>query len=251
MGRGIFITATDTDIGKTYISGAIAAALRLRGINSGVMKPVASGGVYGKDGILRSEDASFLMEAAGFSEESRQEVNPVCLFPALTPAVAAVESGAVIDPQGLVEACKGMLRGKEFTIIEGVGGILSPIWENYLVADMIRDLALPVLIITRPNLGTINHTVLTVDYARRHGIHVGGIIINHWNQEQIGVMEHSNLEYIERLSKVPVVGTFPTVAGSIIGEQAMWQLGNLAERHLAIDRILGFGGGDGHDGHRA
>lgn len=249
MYSGLFVTATDTDIGKTYISGAIAAALRLRGINTGVMKPVASGGVYGKDGILRSEDAGFLMEAAGFSEESRQDVNPVCLFPALTPAVAAIESGTVIEPKRLVEACKGMLRRKEFTIIEGVGGILAPIWEDYLVADMIQDLSLPVLIITRPNLGTINHTVLTVDYAQRHGIHVGGIIINHWNQEEIGVRERSNWEYIERLSKVPVLGAFPTVAGLVAGEQAMRQLGDLAERQLDIDRILGFEGSDGDDRH--
>lgn len=251
MGRGIFITATDTDIGKTYISGAIAAALRLRGINTGVMKPVASGAVYGEDGILRSEDASFLMEAAAFSEASRQEVNPVCLLPALTPAVAAVESGTVIEPKQLVKACKNMLRKKEFTIIEGVGGILAPIWEDYLVADMVRDLALPVLVITRPNLGTINHTVLTVDYAQRHGIQVRGVIVNHWNQEQISVRERSNLEYIERLGKVPVLGMFPTAAGIVAGEQAMRQLGDLAEQHLAIDRILCFGGRDEYDGHGA
>ncbi|WP_425060475.1 ATP-dependent dethiobiotin synthetase BioD 1 [Sporomusa carbonis] len=238
MAKGIFVTATDTEIGKTFISGAIAAALKGRGKNTGVVKPVASGGVATADGKLLSEDATFLMLAAGIAEERRQEVNPVCLAPALTPAVAAVESGVAIDVDQLITACRTMITKSDLTLVEGVGGITAPIWQDYLVADMILELQLPAIIVTRPNLGTINHTVLTVQYARQRGIKLGGIIINHWDAEHASVLERSNLAYIERLTALPVLGKFPSVP-SIGSEPAdMARLAELAEKHLAIDQLI-------------
>ncbi|HWR43054.1 dethiobiotin synthase [Sporomusa sp.] len=238
MQKGLYITATDTEVGKTFISGAIAAALKGRGINVGVVKPVASGGIADMNGTLVSEDATFLMAAAGIDEKQRQQVNPVCLAPALTPAVAAVECGVTIDVAHLIDVCRAMLAKSEATLVEGVGGITAPIWQDYLVVDMMLELKLPALLVTRPNLGTINHTVLTAEYARQRGIKLAGIIINRWDEEQVTVLERSNLAYIERLTGLPVLGKFPSVPVVQLDQSSMVRLGELAEQHLAIDDII-------------
>ncbi|SMC80007.1 dethiobiotin synthase [Sporomusa malonica] len=238
MQKGLFITATDTDVGKTFICGAIAAAIKGRGIRVGVVKPVASGGVIGANGKLVSEDATFLMSAAGIGEEQRQQVNPVCLRPALTPAVAAAECGVTIDTAQLISTCQAMIAKSELTLVEGVGGILAPIWRDYLVADMMLELKLPALLVTRPDLGTINHTVLTTEYARQRGINLAGIIINRWDEDKVTVLERSNLAYIERLTGLPVLGKFPAVSMVQPGQASMKRLGELAEQHLAVDDII-------------
>lgn len=191
---GLFITATDTEVGKTVISGAIAAALAGRGINVGVMKPVASGGVVDSEGKLVAEDATFLMRAAGIRESERKLVNPLCLAPALTPAVAAVASGVRVDIQSFITSYHRLTEIHDPVVVEGVGGMIAPLWQDYLVADFLAELALPAIVVARPNLGTINHTVLTVEYARSRGLHIAGIILNGWNQDEVGILETSNAE---------------------------------------------------------
>lgn len=239
MRKGLFITATDTGVGKTFISGAIAAALKRRGINVGVVKPVASGGMANISGQLVSEDATFLMAAAGMDEERRQEVNPVCLAAALTPAVAATECGMTIDVTKLINACQAMLTQSEITLVEGVGGMAAPVWEDYLVADMMMELKLPVVLVVSPNLGTINHTVLTAEYARQRRIPLAGIIVNRWDEAKAMVLEHSNLAYIERLTGLPVLGKFPSLTRIPADKASMVMLGKLAEQHLSIDHLIG------------
>ncbi|QDR79960.1 dethiobiotin synthase [Sporomusa termitida] len=253
MQTGLFITATDTDTGKTFITGAIAAAIKARGITVGVVKPVASGGTADSSGRLVSADATFLMLAAGMGEARRQQVNPVCLAPALTPAVAAVESGVTIDVAQLIGISRAMLACSAVTLIEGVGGITAPLWQDYLVADMMLALGLPGLLVTRPGLGTINHTVLTAKYASQRGIQLAGIIINRWPEERVTVRERSNLEYIERLTGLPVLGKFPAVPGVISDQTAMARLAVLAEKHLPIDHFIKLmtGGGCSADGNTA
>lgn len=238
MSKGLFVTATDTEVGKTFISGAITAALRERGIKTGVVKPVASGCVTGMNGQLVSEDANFLMAAAGMGEERRHEVNPVCLEPALTPAVAAEECGITIDVAKLNSACRHMLENSEVTVVEGVGGITAPIWQDYLVADMIEELGLPAVLVVRPNLGTINHTVLTAAYAKQRGIKLVGIIVNRWDEDKVTLLETSNVAYIERLTGLPVLGKFPSVPVVQEDQVSMRELAGLAEQHLAIDQLL-------------
>ncbi|WP_371368251.1 ATP-dependent dethiobiotin synthetase BioD 1 [Sporomusa rhizae] len=238
MSKGLFVTATDTEVGKTFISGAITAALRERGIKIGVVKPVASGCVTGINGQLVSEDANFLMAAAGMGEERRHEVNPVCLEPALTPAVAAEACGITIDVAKLNGACRHMLENSEVTVVEGVGGITAPIWQDYLVADMIEELGLPAVLVVRPNLGTINHTVLTAAYAKQRGIKLAGIIVNRWDEDKVTLLETSNVAYIERLTGLPVLGKFPSVPVVQEDQVSMRELAGLAEQHLAIDQLL-------------
>lgn len=235
---GLFITATDTDTGKTFITGAIAAALKARGLRVGVVKPVASGGITDSNGRLVSADATFLMGAAGIGEERRQEVNPVCLAPALTPAAAAVESGVTLDVAQLIGISRAMLARSAVTLIEGAGGLAAPLWQDYLVADMMLELRLPGLLVTRPGLGTINHTVLTAEYASKRGIPLAGLIVNFWPEAAVTVLERSNLAYMERLTGLPVLARFPVVPGVIDGQAAMGRLAAMAEKYLPIDYLI-------------
>lgn len=236
--KGLFITATDTEVGKTVITGALAAAFKELGFNVGVIKPVASGGVQSSSGQLIAEDATFLMRAAGLTENSRKAVNPLCLAPALTPAVAARMSGVSIDISYIENCCQTMLAGCDIGLVEGVGGITAPLWEDYLVADLMIKLALPVIIVARPNLGAINHAVLTADYARRRGLNVLGFIINGWKDDQAGILETSNIEYIERLSGLPVLGKFPYSHVISVPQALTGNLAELAAEHLAINTIF-------------
>lgn len=236
--KGLFITATDTEVGKTVITGALAAALKARGLDIGVVKPVASGGVKNESGALIAEDAVFLMKAAGLPESQREAVNPLCLAPALTPAAAAVESGVTINVPAIIAACQKMLNTHEISLVEGVGGITAPIWEDYLVADLMSELKLPTIIVARPNLGTINHAILTAEYARQRGLNVLGFIINSWEEDKASVLEHSNLTYIERLSGLPILGKFPRDNSISVPEARTGKITELAEANLAIDFIL-------------
>ena len=235
---GLFITATDTDVGKTVITGAIAAALKARGLNVGVMKPMASGAVADSAGKLVAEDATFLMRAAGIGESERDLVNPLCLAPALTPAVAAVVSGIEIDMSAIFKAYEMLVDRYDPMLVEGVGGITAPLWQDYLLADFMEELALPAIVVTRPNLGTINHTVLTVEYARRRGLQVVGIIINGWNESEVGILERSNEEYMSRLTGVPILGKFPYSAAISKGDIQSSELAQLAEEYLQMDEIV-------------
>jgi dethiobiotin synthetase len=235
---GLFITATDTEVGKTVITGAIAAALKGRGIDVGAMKPVASGGVANGTGRLVAEDSTFLMLAAGMEEQEAPLVNPVCLAPALTPAVAAVVSGERVDIQALLAAYQKLREIYDSIIVEGVGGIAAPLWEDYLVADLMATFALPVIVVTRANLGTINHTVLTVEYGRSRGLHMAGIIINGWNAAEIGILEKTNEEYITRLTGLPILGKFPYAAGISVPEGKTAGIGQLAEEYLKMNEIV-------------
>ena len=235
---GLFITATDTEVGKTVITGAIAAAISKRGINVGVMKPVASGGVADSEGKLVAEDATFLMRAAGIGESERMLVNPLCLAPALTPAVAAAISGISVDVQEFITSYHRLTEIHDPVVVEGVGGIIAPLWQDYLVADLLKELALPAIVVARPNLGTINHTVLTVEYARSRGLQIAGIILNGWNQDKIGILEKSNEEYITRLTRLPILGKFPYIDSISVTDGTTTGLGQLAEEYLQMDEIL-------------
>ncbi|MDU2063572.1 MAG: dethiobiotin synthase [Sporomusaceae bacterium] len=235
---GLFITATSTEVGKTVITGAIAAALQARGLDVGVVKPVASGGVRNAGGRLLSEDASFLMKAAGLGEAERELVNPLCLEPALTPAVAAKVSGITVDVNVLLQAVAIMQQRHEFVLVEGVGGITSPLWEDYLLIDFMRELQLPTLLVTWPNLGAINHVLLTAEYGRQRGVDWQGLIYNGWNKEKTGVLESTNADYIERLAAIPTLGKFPFSPSIDVSTEKTDSLAALAEQYLQMDQII-------------
>ena len=204
---GIFITGTDTEIGKTVVAGGLAAALKAAGIDVGVMKPIASGGVEHK-GCLVSEDAIFLKHAAQV-DDALDLINPICLRHPLAPSVAAEIEGVSINLQQIDNAFSQLRQRHEFMVVEGVGGIAVPICEGMLVANLAQRFQLPLLVVARPNLGTINHTVLTVEFARSHSLELRGIVLNASQEESKGLAEETNPKELERLTHLPILGIVP------------------------------------------
>ena len=197
---GIGVTATDTEIGKTVVSGALAAAMRYRGYKTGVYKPAASGCVKNSDGKLISTDAEFLLHCAGLNVEKHDQVVPYVLEAALAPAEASRLAGIKIDPCVMLEGAREMLLGSQISIVEGVGGISAPLTDEYLVKDFFGELKLPLVIVVKAVLGNVNHAVLTAEYARIHGLKVVGLIVNGWDRKKAGALEQSNLYYYEKLT---------------------------------------------------
>jgi dethiobiotin synthetase len=200
--RGLFVTGTDTGVGKSVVAASVCAALAARGERVAAFKPVVTGlddepGEFGHDHEL-------LASAAG-AAQSPDEVAPYRFGPPVSPHLAAELAGERIEPAQLLEAA----RAHELLVAEGVGGLLVPITTGYLVRDLAIDLELPVLVAARTGLGTINHTLLTVEAARTAGLSVAGVVMTPWPDEPAKI-ERSNRETIERLSGAPVSGLPPT-----------------------------------------
>lgn len=207
MIRSVFVTGTDTDVGKTVVTAGIAAELSRRGVNVGVMKPVATGGKR-RGGRLVSDDAEALRKAAGI-RDPMELVNPICLEPALAPSVAARITHHPIDLKLVWKAYKVLSSAHECMIVEGVGGILVPLQERYYVAHLVQRMGLPLVIVTRPTLGTINHTTLTAHAAYTFGLEVRGLVVNHHSKFKIGVAERLNPATLETEANAPVLGEVP------------------------------------------
>ena len=172
---GIFITGTDTGVGKTVIAAGLALVLRSRGIKVGVMKPVATG-CYGLEKRLISQDAVYLMEAA--ENEYPAYTSPSRFRNPLSPNVAAMLEKKEVDLNQIRAAYKELQKNYDFIIVEGIGGLLVPLAKDYYVANLIREFQLPMAIVSKSGLGTINHTLLTVDAALIRGFDIRGIIFN-------------------------------------------------------------------------
>ena len=205
--NGIFITGTDTEIGKTVIAAGLAAALKAAGVDVGVMKPIASGGIE-HEGHVVSEDAIFLKRAAQVVDDL-DLINPICLRHPLAPSVAAEIEGVPIELGSIEAAFDQLCRKHEFIVVEGIGGIAVPICGDLLVAGLARRLRLPLLIVARPNLGTINHTLLTVAFARSFNLEIHGIVLNGLRREAKGLAEETNPKEIARLIHLPILGVVP------------------------------------------
>jgi dethiobiotin synthetase len=207
MNSGVFITGTDTGIGKTEISSAIARMMRARGRKVGVMKPVASGcGLKG--GKLVSVDTLRLMAAAQ-TDDDPSLVTPQAYRAPLPPAVAAREEHAPFDMGKVMAAWDTLRQRHEFMVVEGVGGLLVPLDDTTLVADLIRRLDLPVVVVSRSGLGTINHTLLTVREARRQGLTVIGIVLNHASSAEPDPSAATNAAVIRHYADAPVLAEVP------------------------------------------
>lgn len=233
---GLFVTATDTEVGKTVITGALTAAFKQRGYESIAAKPVASGALRNEEGQLYSEDAEFLRLAAGLEKSEVNRIIRYILEPALTPAVAAKASGVTIDIEAMLQLCRDLLGQYHPVLIEGVGGLISPLWENFLFVHFMQKLNLPGLLVIRPNLGTINHTVLTVKYAEMVGASLKGMIVNGWEAKTVGLLEESNLAYVKELTGLPILGKFPKLSDPWALKSS--DLAEVAENYLSIDQIV-------------
>lgn len=211
----LFITGTDTGVGKTFVAAGIAAALRKRGIDVGVMKPVATGARRRK-GRLVSQDALLLVEAAR-SGDPLEIVNPICLEPPTAPTTAARLSRKRFSIHMIIKAFQRLRAVHDVVLVEGIGGLLVPLLPHFFVADLIRALSLPALVVTRPTLGTLNHTALTIHAARSYGIPVRGIVVNYHQKFARGRVERSNPRELETIIKVPVLAEIPFMAHPQMG----------------------------------
>ena len=204
--RGFFITGTDTGVGKTFVTAGIAAVLKERGVNVGVMKPVETGCAE-KDRELEPQDALYLKNAAGVSDEL-DLINPYRFKACLAPSIASKLEGKNIDLNRIKECYDTLASKHSLMLVEGAGGLLTPINEAYTVADLIKLLNLPIIIIAASRLGTINHTLLTVRYAQSNGIEVKGIILNYPTLSTDEALSTNQAE-IKRFANVPVLGELP------------------------------------------
>ena len=207
---GLFITGTDTGIGKTIVTAAIGAYFARRGLRVAVSKPLASGCPRMREGLV-SEDAEFLAAAC----DCRFALNvicPQCFAEPLAPAVAAERAGETIDWEGIERSWRQMSGAADLMLIEGVGGLLVPLDHQHTVLDLARATGYPVLIVARPGLGTINHCLLTIAALRAADLPIAGVVINAYPAEAADVAEETNPRMIERFGQVPVLCLVPRAA---------------------------------------
>jgi dethiobiotin synthetase len=204
MVRGVFITGTDTGVGKTYVAERIASIFYKKGIDVGVMKP-AETGCRMRSGQLVPKDALRLMKAAHV-DDPLDCVNPYRFRKPLAPSIAAQSGGQKIDPRKIIRAFRILSRKHEFMIVEGAGGIMVPLTPRYAYQDLAVALSLPVVIVARPGLGTINHTLLTILALREKRITIAGIVINYALKQAAGMAERTSSAVISEISNVPILG---------------------------------------------
>jgi dethiobiotin synthetase len=206
--RGCFVTGTDTGVGKTVLAAAVAAALRARGVDVAAFKPVVTGLDEPEPG--RPADHELLGAAAGAAPES---VAPLRFGPPVSPHLAAELAGVAIEPDGLVAGARAVGARAEALVVEGVGGLLVPLAPDHTVRDLAVALGLPLVVAARPGLGTINHTLLTLEAARAAGLDVRGVVLTPWPATP-SMMQTSNRETIARHGAVEVA-TLPKVGTGV------------------------------------
>ena len=211
MSDGVFVTGTGTEVGKTVVAAALARTATADGRRVAVFKPAVSG-LGGKG----EPDHALLRRAAG-SRQSDDEIAPYRYRPPVSPHLGAALAGEAIEPARLRAAARAAAQGADRLVVEGVGGFLVPLTLGYLIRDFARDLGLPVVIASAPGLGTINHTLLTVESVRTIGLELTAVVLTPWPSQPTEV-ERSNREAIERLGGVGVA-TLPRLE---LSEPSTW-----------------------------
>jgi dethiobiotin synthetase len=205
--RGVFITGTDTGVGKTVVACALVRALRAQGARVAVMKPVASGALETPDG-LRNADALALMEAAGGDAEAvYQDVNPYCFEPPVSPHIAAKEAGIDVDTNLIRQKYDALAARSDWVVVEGAGGWFAPINAHQTMADLAWALSIPALMVVGLRLGCLNHAQLT-----RLGVEAQGVTLLGWVASGVDPqMDRSeeNLAALERLLGEPPLAVIP------------------------------------------
>ena len=229
MTRGIFVTGTDTEIGKTAITAGLAAVLKRRGINAGVMKPISAGG---------RADAKLLKRAAR-SDQPLDTINPIYLRDPLSPNIAARREEKILNLAPVFDAFNHLSKIHDYLLVEGVGGLLVPITDDFLVADLAARLDLPLLIVARAALGTINHTLLTIEAARARGLQINSVIYNTLSPRGPDVSAQLSPEVVTRISGVPSSGTVPYDPDVDVDAICLGGMVALVEAHVDVDLILG------------
>jgi dethiobiotin synthetase len=205
--NGFFITGTDTGVGKTVVTACLATLFKNQDV--GVMKPIETG-VDPKCSSAANSDTKFLMEVSG-STDAEEEVCPLRLKTPASPYQAAQIAGTSIQPATILEKFKILQSRHNMMLVEGVGGLLVPITARYNVADLALEMGLPLIIVSRIRLGTLNHTLLTINAARQYGLKIKGIILNRQEAGDLDEVEKQQGKLIGELSDIPILGTCPNI----------------------------------------
>ena len=204
--KSLFITGTDTDVGKTYIAAGLAVAIRKMGIDVGVMKPFAAGTAQKKG--YKSEDIVILSRAAQACDPENL-VNPQ-FFPIPASPYTAWKN-LKIKPKinSVLSSFKKLSKIHSMMLVEGMGGIMTPILKNYFVTDLIKDMKIPAVLVTRTKVGTVNHTIMTVKMCEKYKIPIKGIIINDFDSDGYKVKELTR--DLKSLTGVSILGSIPFI----------------------------------------
>ncbi len=231
MNNGLFITGTDTGVGKTVVAATLAYALHQRHIGFSYIKPVESG-ISSREYLENDSDAA-LVKKAGFLSEPLNEIVPFTFREPLAPLLAARRDGVKLSGKELSESIKDRIKPSRLTLVEGAGGLLAPLCPDYLILDLIKDLQLPVLVVCRTSLGAINHTLLTLDRLRREGIRPAGIIANHLTKAT-GIAEETFLTQLCEFDPITILGELPFLAPPPSEFKAWKKL----TAHIDLDKLL-------------
>lgn len=196
-----FITGVDTDIGKTFVTRGLALAYEAKGKKAGVFKPLQSGAIKSNNGLLAPD-----LEAI---KELSRTVNTKCSYlleGEVSPALAARLAGVKINIEKIKSDFKEFSRQNDITLVEGAGGLLAPAADNMLCADLIKELNIPIIIVTVPFLGRLNHTLLTIHYAKTNNIPIKGIIVNKVPDKTDDLASLNFINELQRYTDIPVIG---------------------------------------------
>ena len=243
--RGIFVAGTDTGVGKTAVACALAAWCRREKLDVGVMKPVATGGRRLPQvgaGTWVSDDAVRLARAAGV-DDPWTRINPVCFREPLAPWTAAIRKGSVIRMDRLLRAFRWLAARHECLIVEGIGGLLVPLTGRIMMADLAKRMRLPLLLVARPGLGTLNHTLLSLACARRLKLPFLGVVIVHSRPRprhpMARVAERTNPDVLRRFTRL--LGVLP-FQPEVLSRGEEGHLAEWIQRHLGrqiLRRLVG------------
>ncbi|MBN2163520.1 MAG: dethiobiotin synthase [Pontiellaceae bacterium] len=207
--NGLFITGTDTDVGKTALSALLLAELRRRRINAAPIKPAQTG----CNRNVPDLDYSLSMAGMQVDSETYRNMAPYTFEPACSPHLAAEMAGTEIDIAEMVIAARTLAADYEFILAEGAGGIMVPLNRRETTLDLMQALRFPVLIAAQPGLGTINHTLLSIQALRSDGLKIAGVVFVNSTNAPEDFMIEDNAATIEQFGKVPILGTIPYCSG--------------------------------------
>ncbi len=227
MTKGWFITGTDTDIGKTIVAGSMARYLINQKKTVQVLKPFSSGSW---------KDTLFLKRCAK-SKSANKDITPFYFKYPLAPMASLELEGRTLDSKQIKTTLnKALSKSVDYSLVEGIGGVMVPIIANYPAMQIAKDLKLPALIVARLSLGTINHTLMTIEVLRQQKIPIAGIILNTLSKNSDNDAEKTNPDLLKQLSDVPIWGVLPYITTGLRNNPNA--LAQLFKKHIAVDTYL-------------
>lgn len=233
MSKGIFIVGTDTDVGKTVVTAGLMHLLRSKGYPACYFKPVLSGANLKEDTLIPGD--TYFVKTIAKLPEPLENMTPYRFRTPVSPHLAAEIENVEIQISTIQKQLHKLKEKYPYMIIEGAGGLIVPILKNYMLYDLIKELNLPILVVARAGLGTINHTVLTVNFAKNMGIEVKGILLNGYDSSNI--CHPDNKQTIEKITNLPVL-TIPKLKNIDVEEMKYGTLKETFEENISIEKII-------------